>query len=120
MAARILIVDDHAGFRSQARVLLEAGGYEVVGEAGDAASALAAVRELHPQIVLLDVQLPDRDGFSVADEIGRDDGAPRIVFISSREAADYGTRLARGTGDGFIHKPELSSRRLAELVGTAA
>lgn len=118
MASRILIVDDHAGFRTQARALLEAGGYEVVGEAGDGGSAITAVRELHPQVVLLDVQLPDRDGFSVADELGRGNGAPRIVFISSREAADYGTRLARRRGDGFIHKPELSSRRLAELVGT--
>ncbi len=116
MSPGILIVDDHEGFRSQARALLEAGDYEVVGEAADGASAIECVRELHPEVVLLDVQLPDRDGFSVADEIGTGDGAPRIVFVSSREAVDYGARLER-TGNGFIHKPELSPSRLAALVG---
>ena len=65
MAYRVLIVDDHAGFRSTARALLEAEGFEVVGEAEDGVSGLRAARELHPDIVLLDVQLPDFDGFEV-------------------------------------------------------
>ena len=63
MAKTVLVVDDHAGFRSRARLLLEADGYEVVGEAADGTSALAASRRLHPEVVLLDVQLPDLDGF---------------------------------------------------------
>src|SRR5881227_1792297 len=66
VARRVLIVDDHESFRSSARLLLEAEGYEVVGEAEDGAAALRAVEELSPELVLLDVQLPDVDGFDVA------------------------------------------------------
>jgi two-component system nitrate/nitrite response regulator NarL len=66
MAKRVLIVDDHAPFRAVARALLEGAGYVVAGEAADAAEALAAVTVEAPDAVLLDVQLPDRDGFSVA------------------------------------------------------
>jgi DNA-binding NarL/FixJ family response regulator len=62
----VLIVDDHDGFRSSARALLEAEGFDVVGEAGDAASALAAAARLRPEVVLLDIQLPGIDGFEVA------------------------------------------------------
>ena len=113
----VLIVDDHAEFRSRARRLLEAAGYEVVGEAKDAAGAIAEARRLSPDVLLLDVQLPDRDGLSVAAEIGDGPGAPRIVLISSREAADYGSRLAELHAVGFIHKPELSSASLGQLVG---
>jgi DNA-binding NarL/FixJ family response regulator len=120
MAPGILIVDDHAVFRAQARALLEAGGYEVVGEATDGEGALEAVRELHPAVVLLDVQLPDRDGFSIADEIGNESAAPRVVFVSSRDAADYGTALESRPDNGFIHKPDLSPVALAELVGPPA
>src|SRR6266700_3323207 len=65
----VVIVDDHAGFRSSARALLEAEGFDVVGEAGDGVSALVAVGRLHPHVVLLDIQLPDIDGFEVADRL---------------------------------------------------
>ena len=65
----VLVVDDHQGFRSRARLLLEADGYEVVGEAADGRSALAEARRLRPDLVLLDVQLPDLDGFEVAAQI---------------------------------------------------
>jgi DNA-binding NarL/FixJ family response regulator len=119
MSPSILIVDDHAGFRSQARTLLEASGYDVIGEAEDGAGAVSATEKLHPDVVLLDVQLPDRDGFSIAAEIGSGPDGPQIVFISSREAADYGSRLEKANGNGFIHKPELSRARLDELVDAA-
>ncbi len=117
MSPGILIVDDHAGFRSQARALLEAGGYEVVGEAVDAAGAVKCVHDLHPDVVLLDIQLPDGDGFQVAAEVNGNADAPQIVFVSSREAADYGTKLEKSSHAGFIHKPELSPDLLAKLVG---
>jgi DNA-binding NarL/FixJ family response regulator len=117
MTQRILIVDDHETFRAQAKMLLEAVGYDVVGEAGDAAGAIASVRQLEPDVVLLDVQLPDGDGFGVAVEIADGAGAPRVVLISSREAADYGPRLEEAPVAGFIHKSELSRDRLEELVG---
>ena len=66
MATSVLIVDDHPGFRASARMLLEAEGYDVVGEAGDGQAGLEAAAELHPDVVLLDIQLPDMDGFEVA------------------------------------------------------
>jgi CheY-like chemotaxis protein/ketosteroid isomerase-like protein len=117
VTASFLVVDDHAGFRAQARAVLEAAGYKVVGEAEDAAGAVTQARALHPDAILLDVQLPDGDGFSVAAELGGDPDPPRIVLISSREASDYGSRLDGNGMVGFIHKPDLSRARLVELVG---
>jgi DNA-binding NarL/FixJ family response regulator len=113
----VLIVDDHDGFRCRVRALLERAGYSVVGEAVDAAQAIAAARRLRPDILLLDVQLPDRDGFSVAHELNAEPDAPRIVLISSREAADYGSRLERAPASGFIHKPDVSRTTLEAHVG---
>jgi DNA-binding NarL/FixJ family response regulator len=116
-AKRVLIVDDHSEFRADARALLEAAGYDVVGEATDAAGAIAATRQLRPDVLLLDVQLPDRDGFAVAEEVSGRPGGPRVVLISSREAIDYGSRLETANVSGFICKPDLSRARLEELVG---
>lgn len=113
----ILIVDDHAGFRADARAVLEASGYDVVGEARDAADAITAIDTLHPAIVLVDVQLPGRDGFALADEIAAREPAPQIVLISSREATDYGSRVTRSAARGFIHKPSLSRHTLEALIG---
>ena len=93
MVKRVLIVDDHEPFRAIARELLEAAGYVVSGEAADGAEALAAVAVEVPDAVLLDVQLPDRDGFSVAAALTAS-GGPVVVLISSREAEDYGRRIA--------------------------
>jgi len=113
----VLIVDDHAGFRGFARRLLEAGGYTVVGEAGDGASALAAVAKLRPELVLLDVKLPDTDGFAVAERLAGDNDEPVVVVLtSSREAADFGQRLEQTSAQGFIHKDELSGAALARLT----
>jgi DNA-binding NarL/FixJ family response regulator len=113
MAARILIVDDHPSFRASARALLEADGYEVVGEAVDGASAVASARALLPDVVLLDVQLPDIDGFQVA-QILR--GGPAIVLTSSREASDYGPLPERSGARGFVPKAELSGDGIAALL----
>jgi CheY-like chemotaxis protein len=112
----VLIVDDHAGFRRFARRLLEAGGYTVVGEAADGASALAAVEQLRPELVLLDVLLPDMDGFAVAERLAEDGPGPIVVLTSSREAADFGSRLEQSRARGFIHKGELSRAALAALA----
>src|SRR6478752_6415783 len=86
----VLIVDDHPSFRATARALLEADGFSVVGEAADGQEALARATELGPDIVLLDVQLPDLDGFEVATRLGANGNAPAVVLVSSRDASDYG------------------------------
>jgi len=119
MPQTVLIVDDHAGFRGFARRLLEAGGYTVVGEAGDGVSALAAVEELRPELVLLDVVLPDIDGFAVAERLAERRYRPLVVLTSSREAADFGQRLASSRAHGFVHKDELSGPALSRLTAEA-
>jgi DNA-binding NarL/FixJ family response regulator len=113
----VLIVDDHDGFRESARALLEAEGFAVVGGAADGASALAAVERLRPEVVLLDVQLPGVDGFAVARQLAAAPDPPRVVLISSRDAAAYGPRLGTVPACGFLAKRELSGASLAALVG---
>ena len=108
MPQTVLIVDDHAGFRGFARRLLEAGGYTVIGEAGDGATALAAVEALRPELVLLDIVLPDMDGLAVAERLAGNGDRPIVVLTSSREAADFGERLELSPARGFIHKDDLS------------
>ena len=117
MAATVLIVDDHAGFRTFARALLEAEGFDVVGEAGDGASALALARTLAPALVLLDVALPDMDGFAVCEALHEDGPGPAVVLTSSRDASAYRRRLERSRARGFIPKGELSGPALAALAG---
>jgi DNA-binding NarL/FixJ family response regulator len=112
---RAIVVDDHRAFRASARRLLEVAGYDVVGEAEDGASGLALARELEPELVLLDVALPDMSGFDVADELA--DGASAVVLVSSRDPADVGRRAAKSSALGFIAKDRLSEESLRELVG---
>ena len=117
MRPTVLIVDDHGGFRESARALLEAEGFAVVGDAADGAGALAAVARLRPDVVLLDVQLPDEDGFVVAGRLAAGQDPPRVVLISSREAGAYGPRVGAAPVCGFLAKRELSGAALAVLVG---
>jgi CheY-like chemotaxis protein len=112
----LLIVDDHARNRALARALFEAEGFDVVGVAGDGESALAAARRLNPEIVLLDVALPDLDGFTVCDQLTHGDGGPAIVMTSSREVSSYRQLLETSQARGFIAKRDLSGRALAELA----
>jgi DNA-binding NarL/FixJ family response regulator len=115
--SRILIVDDHRGFRRHARALLESEGFDVVGEAQDEMSALAAATRLRPSLVLLDVLLPGRDGFAVAEELHAFDPQLTIVLTSSRPAAEFGRRLHATPAAGFVHKDDLSGAALAAVVG---
>ena len=111
----ILLVDDHAGFRATARRWLEAEGWTVVGEAGDGASALIAAAALHPDVVLLDIGLPDMDGFVVAERMASD-GAPDVVLVSSRDLGAYAGRVATSTAVGFIAKEHLDGDGLRALL----
>jgi DNA-binding NarL/FixJ family response regulator len=116
VSRRILIVDDHPGFRASARRMLEAGGFEVVGEAEDAASARVAVSDLGPDAVLLDVQLPDGDGIALASELTANGNAPLIVLCSSRDADELGSALDDCGARGFLTKDELSATAIARLL----
>jgi DNA-binding NarL/FixJ family response regulator len=117
MGPTVLIVDDHAAFRASARALLQAEGFDVVGEAANGAEAVKAVAVLRPEIVLLDIQLPDLDGLAVAEELAAAPDPPAVVLISSRDAAAYGPRLQAAPARGFIPKSGLSGEALAALIG---
>ncbi len=112
----MLIVDDHPSFRALARTVLQAEGFDVIGEAVDGASALTEARRLRPELVLLDAQLPDTDGFAVAAELTRDGDGPAIVLTSSRDAADFGPLIAESGARGFVPKAELSAAALAAFL----
>lgn len=113
MGESVLIVDDHAGFRAQARRLLECEGYRVVGEAADCASALDAARALAPELVLVDVHLPDADGFELTSRLGALRGPPAVVLTSSRDVAE--PCVGECGACGFVPKSELSRDAIEEL-----
>ncbi len=116
MGQTVLVVDDHADFRSAAQALLEAEGYEVVGQAGSGAGALAANERLRPHVVLLDIRLPDTDGLAVAELLAGLADPPEVVLVSSREANVYGARLRRSPARGFLVKGDLSGDALRQLL----
>ncbi len=112
----VLIVDDHRRFRASARALLESEGFDVVGEAADGDDALREAATLRPGLVLLDIQLPGRDGFAIADELASDPAPPRVILISSREADTYGDRVRLAPVRGFVAKSELSGEAIERLL----
>jgi DNA-binding NarL/FixJ family response regulator len=116
MPSTVLIVDDHPSFRMSARMLLQSEGYVVVGEAENGEEAVAAALELRPDWVLLDVNLPDIDGFEVASRITADADAPRVVLTSSRESSDFGPLVQKSGARGFVSKSDLSGPTLEEVL----
>lgn len=117
MERTVLIVDDHAEFRASARALLEADGYVVTGEAADGAAGVAMATTLRPAIVLLDIALPDTDGFAVADALAAGPHPPAVILVSSRERAVYGRRIDRAPVRGFVPKRSLSGAAIGGLLG---
>lgn len=118
MGRSVVIVDDHARFRRSARALLELEGFQVVGEAADAASAPGVVEKARPDLVLLDVALPDGSGFDVAEQLA---GGPwRVVLVSSRSRRDLGARVRTCGAAGFVPKDELSAAALAAILQDTA
>jgi DNA-binding NarL/FixJ family response regulator len=115
----VLIVDDHAGFRSWAREVLAHEGFDVVGEAGDGRTAIRLAEELRPEVVLLDIQLPDLDGFAVAqrmtEHVTEQVAAPDVVLTSGRAPEDYGRRLT-DSRHAFLPKDNLSGASLEAVL----
>ncbi|MCA1673193.1 MAG: response regulator transcription factor [Actinobacteria bacterium] len=121
MTLTAVIVDDHAGFRAMARRLLEDAGFDVVGEAGDGAGALSTVAALRPRLVLLDVELPDTDGFTVAAELAQTTPETVVVLTSVRSASEYGEhRVATSRARRFMAKADLSGPALVAILAGAA
>jgi DNA-binding NarL/FixJ family response regulator len=116
MRRTVLIVDDHEDFRRSATALLGAEGFDVVGTVADGGAVIEAVERLRPEVVLLDIQLPDVDGVTVAGLLAGTDDPPHVVLISSRDAASYGPRIVGAPVRGFLAKRELSGASLAALV----
>jgi DNA-binding NarL/FixJ family response regulator len=115
----VLIVDDNSAFRAVARALLESGGYRVVGEAGSAATAVTAITATRPDVVLLDICLPDRDGFTACRDLHAAAPTAVIVFCSVRSADEYGNLVSRSSAAGFLAKSQLSATALAAIVAGA-
>jgi DNA-binding NarL/FixJ family response regulator len=117
MGWTVLVVDDHPAFRASARRLLELDGFRVVGEAEDAEAALRLTRELRPEVALLDIGLPDRSGFEVAEQLAGSE--TRVVLVSSRGHADLGRRVRDSGALGFISKEDLSGEAILALLEAA-
>jgi DNA-binding NarL/FixJ family response regulator len=119
MSSRVLVVDDHAGFRHEAARALRDAGFEVVGDAPDGATGLRAAAEESPDLVLLDIALPDVSGIDLVIPIRAAAPGARIVLISSRRRSEFGDRIARSSADAFVDKIALgtaSGRQLQELL----
>ena len=116
MSHTVLIVDDHPSFRASARTVLESEGFDVIGEAADGASAITEICRLRPEVVLLDVQLPDIDGFDVCLQITAFAGHPTVIMTSSRDGSDFGPLVSTSGARGFVPKAELSGERMQELL----
>jgi two-component system, NarL family, nitrate/nitrite response regulator NarL len=110
----VLVVDDYQPFRDSVRGLLEAGSFDVVGEAEDGTSAVRLAEELRPEVVLLDVHMPDLDGFEVARRLAKLESPPIVVLTSSRD--DYGALVPASAAHSFVRKDALSAESLASAV----
>jgi DNA-binding NarL/FixJ family response regulator len=118
MPLRALLVDDDARFRAKARRALVADGIDVVAEVENGADVAGAVAEWRPDVVLLDIGLPDIDGLDVARQLGAEAGGPVVILISTRDV-DYGRRVAAGLAAGYVPKDELSQASILGVIGPA-
>ena len=115
MVRTVLIVDDHPQFRRLARAVLEECGYDVIGEAGDGATALEAARGLHPDGVLLDLHLPDMDGFTLARQLTTADPHACVVLTSSDVDGATGSLVRCSGALRFVPKATLATAAVTSL-----
>jgi DNA-binding NarL/FixJ family response regulator len=116
VAVAIIIVDDNARFRARAKLRLEADGFAVVAEACDGASALEAAELHRPEVVLVDIGLPDMSGLTVAERLTSEPGGPAVVLTSTHDAADFGDRIASSGALGFVPKAAFSTEKITALL----
>jgi DNA-binding NarL/FixJ family response regulator len=116
VSTTVLLVDDHPGFRREAGRLLRDAGFDVVGEAGDAADGLSAAARMTPDLILLDIALPDGSGLDLVAPLRIAAPGARVVLISSRRQSEYGRRIEASTADGFVDKVALGTATPAELA----
>jgi CheY-like chemotaxis protein len=117
MPCSVLVVDDDVRFRELAARTLRSWGHAVVGEAGTLAEAVARSAELRPDAVLVDIGLPDGDGFDLARRLSALPWRPRIVLISSDSDAANGAAASRVGAAGFVPKDDLPGATLRRLIG---
>ncbi len=116
MPVTVLVVDDHPSFRAVARALLELEGYDVIGEAATVADAVLAADALHPDVLLVDVGLPDSDGFALTERVLARPHPPTVVLTSNRARENFGPRIAASGAAGFVPKDELVGPRCRRLL----
>jgi CheY-like chemotaxis protein len=119
MCRRVLIVDDNSAFRAAARQLLERSGFVVVAEAKSGTSAVEEAKTHRPDLALVDLQLPDFDGFEVAERLCRLNRAPRVILTSSLDGSDFGALITGSPALGFIPKGDLSAVAIEALLASA-
>ena len=112
----VLIVDDHAAFRTLARTVLARYGFDVIAEAVDGEDALTVAERLRPEVVVLDVKLPGINGFEAARRLLAGPKPPVVVLVSTGEAADYGRLIGDSGASGFITKSRLSGDTLHAIL----
>jgi DNA-binding NarL/FixJ family response regulator len=119
---RCLIVDDSSQFRTAARGWLEREGIAVVGVASTVAQALRLAHELHPDVVLVDIDLGGESGFELASQLQRNAGvdSSRVILISAYDEEDYAELIAASPAVGFLPKTALSGQRIRDLVEDGA
>ena len=116
MPRRVLIVDDHPSFRASAHRLLEDAGFEVVAQAGTVAEALSTARALRPDVILLDINLPDGDGYEVAGALAGEEPAAAVVLVSTYDPEDFEPPEVTSNIAGFVSKYELSGEAVVSLL----
>ena len=112
----VLVVDDDACFRQLAVRILSSWGHAVIGQAGSVEEALAVADELHPDTALVDIGLPDGDGFQLAERLRSLPWPVRVVLISADADRTNRPAARRAGASGFVTKEELSGAELRRLM----
>jgi DNA-binding NarL/FixJ family response regulator len=119
MTLRCLIVDDNPPFLAAARSLLERQGMSVVGVASRGAEGVRLAANLHPDVVLVDIDLGEESGLGLADRLQGEGGMPPppVILISTHEEEDYADLIAGSRAIGFLPKMALSAAAVHDLLG---